>query len=213
MKKVLFLITIVNLGFTGLSQAQFTQVELFSGLQKTDISLYSSYPLIENQKLSLNTLAFFQKFSESENQAFNETGLQPTVFWNFNSHFALGPSLYYNSIAGYSQRLSAKFQYQKSRLVLVLIPSLAYSKQSSAYAEAFAQFQYQKPLNKKISLWLNGQLLSVWNDLNNHARSFQQWRAGLSIKGHQFGLGLDWDHYGPLFIERQSYGLYYRKTF
>jgi len=213
MKKVLFLITVLNLVYTGHLAAQFTQVEVFSGLEKTDISLYSSYPLTENQKLSLNTLAFFQKFSQTENHPFNETGLQPTVFWNFNSHFALGPSLYFNSIAGYSQRLSAKLQYQNSRLLLVIIPSLAYSKQSSTYAEAFAQFQYQRPLNKKISLWLNGQFLSVWNDLNNHARSFQQWRAGLSIKGHQIGLGLDWDYYGPVFIERQSYGLYYRKTF
>ncbi len=194
-------------------KAQFTQVELFSGFDKTDFTLYSSYAINEGETLSLNTLAFFQKFEAEKDQVFDEIGLQPTLFWNVTDHIAIGPSLYYNSIAGYSERLSALFKLKKSQFLLALIPTIAYSEQTNAtYAEAFAQFQFSKPLNDKISLWVNGQFLSVWDKFTTHSRSFQQWRAGVSYNGHQLGIGFDFDQYGPQPIQKSSFGIYYRKT-
>ena len=213
MKKIILISSFLTIGFANYLQAQFTQVELFSGFDKTDFTLYSSYTINKSKTLSINTLAFFQKFRDQENQVFDEAGVQPTVFWNINENISIGPSLYYNSFSGYSERLSAKFTLKNSRVLFVLIPTVAHSEQKDAsYAEAFAQLQLNTPINDKVSLWLNGQFLTVWDEFKTHSRSFQQLRAGVSFNGHQFGIGLDFDQYGPNPIKKSSFGLYYRKT-
>ncbi len=213
MKKIIIITSFLTIGFANYLQAQFTQIELFSGFDKTDFTSYSSYTINQKKTLSINTLAFFQKFNHKENQVFDEAGVQPTVFWNINENISIGPSLYYNSFAGYSERLSAKFTLKSSRVLLVIIPTIAHSNQKNAsYAEAFAQFQFNMPINDNVSIWLNGQFLTVWDEFKTHSRSFQQLRVGVSFKGHQLGIGLDFDQYGPNPIEKSSFGLYYRKT-
>ena len=212
MKRITRISSLLIIGFLNPLHAQFTQVELFSGLDKTDFTLFSSYPVNKSQTFSLNTLAFFQKFKQ-ENQEFDEIGVQPTLFWNITKNISLGTSIYYNSFAGYSERLSAKYTYKNSRLVIVLIPTMAYSEQKDAsYAEVFVQFQYNKPLNDNISLWLNGQFLTIWDEFKLHSRSFQQLRVGVSIYEHQVGLGIDLDQFGPQPITKTAFGIYYRKT-
>ncbi|WP_298484193.1 hypothetical protein [uncultured Maribacter sp.] len=211
MKKVI-ISTLLIIGFFNPLQAQFTQVELFSGFDKTDFTLFSSFPINKSQTLSLNTLAFFQKFKQ-ENQEFDEVGVQPTIFWNITKTIAIGPSIYYNSFAGYSKRLSAKYTCNNSHLLFVVMPTLAYSKQTNAsYTEVFVQIQYSKPLKDHISLWLNGQLLTIWDKFKTHSRSYQQLRIGVSFYDHQLGIGLDIDQYGLKPTRKTSLGFYYRIT-
>ncbi|MEW2921882.1 hypothetical protein AB1A65_10465 [Muricauda sp. ANG21] len=213
MKKIVIITSLLILGFAKNSNAQFTQIELFSGFDKTDFTLYSSYPINAKNSLSIATLAFFQKFNKKENADFDEVGVQPTLFWNINKTISVGPSVYYNSISGYSGRLSAKFTLKSSRLLLVVIPTVGrYQQTKNTYAETFAQIQFNTPINDKISLWLNGQFLTVWDEFRTHSRSFQQVRAGVSFNGHQFGLGVDFDEYGSNPIEKSLFGVYYRKT-
>jgi hypothetical protein len=213
MKKIILITSFLTIGFANYLQAQFTQVELFSGFDKTDFTLYSSYTINKSKTLSINTLAFFQKFRDEENQVFDEAGVQPTLFWNINKNISIGPSLYYNSFSGYSERLSAKFTIKNSRVLFVIIPTVAHSEQKDAsYAEAFVQLQLNTPINDKISLWLNGQFLTVWDEFERHSRSFQQLRAGVSFNGHQFGVGLDFDQFGQKPIKKSSFGVYYRKN-
>ncbi len=214
MKKVGLISILVTIAFVNTLQAQFTQLELFSGFEKTDFTLLSSYSINNSSTLGITTLAFFQNFRDKENQIFDEVGVQPTLFWNISKNIALGPSLYYNSFGGFSERLSAKFTLKKSKALLVVIPTVAYSeKKRASQAELFAQFQLHTPLSGNISLWFNGQFLTVWDKFKTHSRSFQQLRLGLSYQGHQFGLGSDFDQYGPKPIQKFSFGLYYRKTF
>ena len=214
MKKIRLISVAFIIGFASTLQAQFTQIELFSGFKKTDFTLFSSYSINNKNTLNITTLAFFQKFNDKENQIFDEVGVQPTLFWNLSKNIALGPSLYYNSFGGFSERLSAKFSLKNARALLVVIPTLAYSeKKDASLAEVFAQFQLNTPLSEKMSLWFNGQFLTVWDKFKTHSRSFQQLRLGLSYRRHQFGLGLDFDQYEPKPIQKSSFGLYYRKTF
>ncbi|THV57794.1 hypothetical protein EZV76_14470 [Flagellimonas alvinocaridis] len=213
MKKIVIILSVFILGVTNSLKAQFTQVELFTGLGKTDFTLYSSYPINEKNTLSIATLAFFQKFNKKANESFDEAGVQPTLFWNINRSVAVGPSIYYNSFAGYSERLSVRLILKNSRALFVIIPTVAHSEQKKAvYAEAFAQFQFNSPINDKVSLRLNGQFLTIWDKFKTHSRSFQQLRAGISFNDHQLGIGFDFDQYGPDPIEKSSFGLYYRKT-
>ena len=152
MKKVGLISIIVTIALVSNLQSQFTQLELFSGFEKTDFTLLSNYSINQSNTLSVTTLAFFQNFREKENQIFDEVGVQPTIFWKANETIAIGPSLYYNSFGGFSERLSVKFTVKNSRALLVVIPTVAYSeKKDASLAEIFAQFQrlgYRKLLLK-----------------------------------------------------------------
>ncbi len=210
---MIIITSFLTIGFANHLQAQFTQIELFSGFDKTDFTLYSTYPINEENTLSIATLAFFQKFNKKGSEDFDEVGVQPTLFWNINKNTSIGPSLYYNSISGYSERLSAKISLKNSMIILVVIPTVGHYEQTKkGYAEIFAQIQCKVPVSDKISIGLNGQFLTVWDEFEKHSRSFQQLRAGVSFNGHQFGLGMDFDLYGPSPIKRSSFGVYYRKT-
>jgi hypothetical protein len=212
MKRITLITLHVITGFLHPIHAQFTQVELFSGLDKTDFTLFSSYTINKSQSLSLNTLAFFQKFKR-ENKEFDEIGVQPTLFWNMTQNISLGASIYYNSFAGFSERFSAKYTKKTSRLLFVLMPTVAYAEKTDAsYAEVFAQIQYNKPLNSNVSLWVNGQFLTVWDEFNRHSRSFEQLRLGVSFHEHQVGIGVDFDQFGQEPISKTAIGFYYRKT-
>ncbi|MFP2997289.1 hypothetical protein ABN763_15330 [Spongiivirga sp. MCCC 1A20706] len=214
MKRIRLIATTFFFGFVSTLQAQFTQLELFSGFEKTDFTLLSNYYIDSNSSVSIATLAFFQKYRERENQVFDEIGVQPTLFWNINKKIAIGPSLYYNSFGGFSERLSGKFTLKTSNVLLVVIPTVAYSEQKDAsLGELFAQFQIQKPFHENLSLWLNGQFLTVWDKFKSHSRSFKQLRTGIAYKGYQVGIGLDFDQYGTEPIQKSSFGIYYRNTF
>lgn len=213
MKKISIITSFLIVWISDDLQAQFAQIELFSGLDKTDFTIYSSYTINESKTLSINTLAFFQKFHNEENQDFDEIGVQPTLFWNIHKNVGVGPSIYYNSFAGFSERLSAYITFKNSRFLFVAIPTIAYSEEKDAsYTEAFLQFQYNTPINDNLSLWLNGQFVTIWDKFKTHSRSYQQLRAGALWKEHQFGIGFDFDQYGTDPKEVTSFGVYYRKT-
>lgn len=213
MKKMIRFISFLSLALANHSQAQFTQVELFSGFDKTDFTAFSRYPIDKSNTFSLTTLAFFQKFRNGEDRQFDEIGVQPTLFWNVHKNIAIGTSLYYNSFAGFSERLSASFTIKHPRLLVMVIPTVAHSEQKEAsYAEAFVQFQYNTPVSENTLLWLSGQFLTIWDGFKTHSRSYEQVRAGISLHGHQLGVGVDFDQYGPAPITKSSLGMYYRKT-
>lgn len=207
------IILILTLGFAYNLQGQFTQVELFAGFDKIDFTLLSIDAIDESQTFSITTLTFLQRFNDGENQGFDEVGVQPTLFWNINKYVSIGPSIYYNSFAGFSERISAKFTLKNTRILFVVIPTIAYSHQKDAsIAELFAQFQFNQPISNHLSFWFNGQALTVLDVFKTHSRSYQQLRVGLSINGHQFGTGIDFDQYGIDPIKKSSLGLYYRRN-
>jgi hypothetical protein len=214
MKNTTFTFVLLTLGIAFNLHGQFTQVELFKSLDKSTFNLYSSQYINDTKTLNLATLGFFENYRSSENRDFSEAGIQPTLFWNFSKSFSLGPSIYYNSISGFSERISAKYQFKNERLLIVLMPSLGhYQQKEQIYAETFAQFQLNLPIKGSLSFWVNGQFLNVWDKFKTHSRSFQQLRTGISFKKHQFGMGLDLDHRGPKALSTNAFGMYYRSVF
>ncbi|TYP74417.1 hypothetical protein BD809_104237 [Aquimarina intermedia] len=194
--------------------AQITQLELASGIAKTDFTYFSIRPIDDNKIFSISTLAFFQKYHEKENIIFDELGVQTTAFWNFSKHISIGPSLYHNSVAGFSERISLLFSTKAKRFSFTTIPSIAHLELTNFInGELFVQLQYMQPLKKQWSLLFSAQILTHWDKFSTHARSFQQVRTGLSYKTTQFGLAADFDQYGKTPIKKISVGLFVKKTF
>ena len=214
MKKISAFLILSFLIFSQKVIAQITQLEFASGIAKTDFTYFSIRPIDSNKTFSISTLAFFQKFHEEENIIFDELGVQATAFWNFSKSISIGPSLYHNSPAGFSERISLLFSTKTRRISLTAITSIAHLELTNFInGELFVQFQYLQPLKKQWNLLLNAQILTHWDKFSTHARSFQQVRTGLSYKTTQFGLAADFDQYGKTPITQISIGLFVKKIF
>ena len=194
--------------------AQITQLELASGLKKTDFTSFSLRELSPNAKFSVGTLAFFQKYHQEESLMFDEAGVHSTIYWNINQAISIGPGLYYNSVAGFSQRLSILYAIKSQHFVLTAIPTIAHVEQTGLInGELFLQMQLTLPIKEDWQILLSAQTLTNWEKLSYHARSFQQLRFGVDKQATQFGLAIDFDQYGDSPVNRTSLGVFVRKIF
>lgn len=196
------------------SKAQITQLELASGHKKTDFTSFSLRSLTPTANFSIGTLAFFQKYHEQESFMFDETGVHSTIYWNITKAISFGPGLYYNSVAGFSQRLSLLYAIKSQYFVLTAIPTIAHVEETGLInAEMFLQMQLTLPLKEDWKLLFSAQVLTNWEKFSHHTRSFQQIRVGVDKHATQFGLALDLDQYGDAPITRTSPGVFVRKIF
>ena len=184
------------------------------GFNKSDFSSSTIKPLDSKNNFSISTLAFFQKFYRKEDFLFDETGVQASIYWNFTKNLSAGPSLYYNSVSGFSEKLSFPIFIGGSHLVSVAIPSIFHTENDgNINGGLFFQLQYMKPIKREWNFLINTQILTEWNRFSNHSRSFQQLRIGVAYKNNQFGAAADLDAYGDPQIWKKSIGIFVRKVF
>ncbi len=194
--------------------AQVTELELAMGFYKSDFTSLTIKSLDNKNKLSISTLAFFQKFYRKEDFLFDETGVQTSVYWNFAKNLSVGPSLYYNSVSGFSEKLSFRIFTGGNHLVFVAMPSIFHTeKDGSINGGLFFQSQYMKRIKQEWNFWVNMQVLTEWNRFSTHSRSFLQLRIGVAYKNSQFGAATDLDAYGHPQIWKKSIGIFVRKVF
>ena len=213
-KKSVLLFLFILFIFSKSITAQVTQVELTTGFYKSDFSSFAIKSLDDKNKFSISTLAFFQKFYRKEDFLFDETGVQTSVYWNFTKNINVGPSLYYNSVSGFSEKLSFLILKGGSHLVFVAIPVIFHTENDgNINGGLFFQLQYMKHLKREWSFWMNTQILTEWSRFSIHSRSFQQVRIGVAYKNNQFGAAADLDAYGYPQIWKNSIGIFVRKVF
>jgi len=194
--------------------AQVTQLELTTGFYKSDFSSFTIKSLADKNKFSILTLAFFQKFHRKEDFLFDETRVQTSAYWNLTKNLSVGPSLYYNSVSGFSEKLSFLIFIGGSHLVFLAIPAIFHTeKDGNINGGLFFQLQYMTRIKREWNLWVNTQTLTEWNRFSIHSRSFHQIRIGVSYKNNQFGGPADFDVYGRTQILKKSIGLFLRKVF
>jgi len=213
-KKSALLFSFTLFIFSKSTTAQITQLELTMGFYKSDFSSSTIKPLDSANKFSISTLAFFQKFYWKEDFPFDETGVQTSVYWNFTKNLSIGPSLYYNSASGFSEKLSFLIFISGSHLVFVAIPAVFHTENDgSINGGLFFQLQYMRSIKREWNFLANTQILTEWNRFSIHSRSFQQVRIGVAYKNNQFGAAADLDVYGHTQIWKKSIGIFVRKVF
>ena len=194
--------------------AQGTQLELTTGFYKSDFNLFTIKSLDDKNRFSISTLAFFQKFYRKEDFIFDGTGVQTSVYWNFTKNLSVGPALYYNSVSGFSEKLSFLIFTGGSHLVFVAIPAIFHTENGgNINGGLFFQLQYMNRIKGEWNFGVNTQILTEWNRFSTHSRSFLQVRIGVAYKNNQFGAAADLDAYGHTQIWKKSIGIFVRKDF
>ena len=214
MKKRDTLFNVAYLVLIYCSYSQITQLELATGIDKTDFTSISFRPLDQNSTFTINTLAFFQKFHRSEEIRYDETGVQTTLYWNADNAISIGPSLYYNSVTGFTERLSVLYAIRSTHFILNAIPTISHAEETGFInGELFLQLQLTHPVKQDFNLLFSVQMFSHWEQFNIHTRSFQQIRMGLDKRATQYGLAIDYDQFGEAPTTIAMMGVFIRKIF
>lgn len=196
------------------SFSQLTQLELASGNNKTDFTLLSVKSLDENRKFSFSTLAFYQKYHHSINFDFDEVGVQTSLFWNVMESISVGPTLYYNSVAGFTKRITVLHSKRTGKLTYAISPALVYlNNHTDLSGELFIEMQFLQAIKNDWHFLTYTKVLTNWNGFEMHDRSYQYLRVGLSKNNNQFGFAVSFDEYGDVPIRKNSIGIFFRKNF
>lgn len=199
---------------TQILHAQQVQSSITGGPHKTNFQTFMVQPLGDSGNFTFTNLAFFQRYHKSEDQPFDELGVQGIVFWNFSKGLGIGPGLYYNNPKGLMPKAALQTYHRLGPLTLITKPAVFYHEDKFWGGELFAQATFIEAINPDISLFGQLNTLTTWDRFADHGRSFVQLRIGPRFKkGFQLGLAYDKDWYTPRKFSQSSLGLFFEQWF
>ena len=188
-------------------------MELMFGNERLDYQLVMKRNFTPTSKFSVLAIAVF-----SENYGKGKK-LGDSVVIPFQVNYALGKSglslaagAEANSVAGFGTTLG--LSHSKASKEILAITVLSYQLTSAQNLKIFGLYEYKPALNEKWSVYSRLQL--TYNQgmaAGFHNRSFVYLRAGLKKGPLGFGLGANFDAYGPSKVARENYGVFTRWEF
>ncbi len=190
-----------------------TPVELMFGHERLDFQLVFKRNFTPQSKFSLLAIAVF-----SENYA-KEKRIGDSVVIPFQVNYALGKSgislaagAEANSSAGFGTTLGITHGYASRKWLAISVVN--YQPGESKEVKLFGLYEFKPAINETWSVYSRAQVVYNYSLAKSvHNRSFLYLRAGLKKGPFGFGLGANWDQYGPTKIVRDNYGLFTRWEF
>ncbi len=212
---VLFFISFFSISTFTQAQAPVPPLpmELMFGHERLDYQLVMKRNFTPKSKFSVLAIAVF-----SENYAKGKR-LGDSVVIPFQVNYALGKSglslaagAEANSVAGFGTTLG--LTHSKASKEILAISVLSYQLTSAQNLKFFGLYEYKPALTEKLSLYTRLQLTySQGMTAGFHNRSFLYLRAGLKKGPLGFGLGANFDAYGPGKTAKENYGFFTRWEF
>lgn len=196
------------------SYTQQVQSSIMSGYDKTNFQTFLVQPLDEAGNFTFTNLAFFQRYHQSEDQPFDELGVQGALFLNLSNSLSIGPGLYYNNPKGFMPKAMLQTYHVAGPWTIVANPAVYYHENNFVGGEFFMQLTYVQSISQQLSLYGQANTLTTWDRFTDHGRSFIQLRIGPRFnKGFQLGLAYDRDWYTPQKFTRGSWGFFIEQWF
>jgi len=188
-------------------------LELMFGNDRLDFQMVVKRNFAPQSKFSVLAIAVF-----SENYG-KEKKLGDSVVIPFQVNYALGKSGLSlaaggeaNSVAGFGTTVG--LTHSKATKEILAITVLSYQLSSDQNLKVFGIYEYKPALNDKWSIYSRLQLTYNQGMAEGfHNRSFLYLRAGLKKGPLGFGLGANFDAYGPNKLARENYGFFTRWEF
>ncbi|EJL74186.1 hypothetical protein PMI13_00919 [Chryseobacterium populi] len=132
---------------------------------------------------------------------------QFNLAYEFVKGFRILAGIHYTPSTGLRPSASVLYSYVSENITLVAGPRIDLSGNSNL--EGFGMVEYKPKLNEKWRIYsrLQGLYAQTVKD-DHHARSYLMVRAGLSYHDYSFGLGANFDAYGPERIIKNNYGVF-----
>ena len=108
---------------------------------------------------------------------------------------------------GMAPSLGLRYIYAHPEFVVGLFPAFVFTKDKNI--SLFGLVEYRPKLTEKLSLYSRVQGLYSHNlSLQDHERSYMQFRLGIGIKRYDFGLSANLDYYNPMKAFADNYGVF-----
>jgi hypothetical protein len=188
-------------------------VELMFGHERLDFQLVFKRNFSPQSRFSLLAIAVF-----SENYA-KEKRIGDSVVIPFQVNYALGKSGFSlaagaeaNSSVGLGTTLGISHGFANKKWLAISV--LNFQPGPAQQAKLFGLYEFKPALNETWSFYSRAQYVYNYGIADSqHKRSFLYLRAGLKKGPLGFGLGANFDRFGPAKITRDNYGVFTRWEF
>lgn len=187
--------------------------EIFFGHEQLNFQLIVKKKFSPTSKFDLLAISIFSENWDKENKIGNSVVIPFQVNYNIGKKgFAVAAGGEGNSVTGFSPLIGVGHSFANRKILAISV--LNYLINEGQDLKLFGLYEFKPPINETWSLYSRVQF--VYNHSlaeNHHNRSFLYLRAGLKKGPLVFGLGANWDKYGPDKIPKDNYGVFTRWEF
>lgn len=127
--------------------------------------------------------------------------------YQFGKGFQLLTGTHFTPVSGLRPNAAIMYTYVSKSWLISIMPRIDLSK--NATWEGFAMLEYTPQLSENWKLYTRAQgVYCAVLDNGDHARSYLKLRAGVVYKEFRFGLGANFDTYGPERVSKENYGIF-----
>jgi hypothetical protein len=188
-------------------------IELMFGHEKLDFQAILKRNFTPTSKFSFLAISVFSENYDQEEELGN------SIVLPFQVNYALGKKGFAvalggeaNSIAGFSTTVGLEHAFANRKILAITL--LNYFLNEEHDIKLFGLYEYRPALNETWSFYSRLQFMYNHSSSENlHNRSFLYTRAGLKKGPLSFGLGANWDRYGPQRTTKTNFGLFTKWDF
>jgi hypothetical protein len=188
-------------------------LELLIGHEQLKFQLIVNKTFTPESKFDLLVISVF-----SENWDKNvEIGNSVVIPFQFNYNigkkgFAIAAGGEGNSVVGFSPLVGVEHSFANRKVLAITV--LNYLINENQDLKLFGLYEYKPPINETWSFYSRVQFVYNYGFAeSSHNRSFLYLRAGVKKGPLGFGLGANWDQYGPSRIAKDNFGVFTRWEF
>ena len=188
-------------------------VELFFGHDQLNFQMIVKKKFAPDSKFDLLAISVFSENWDKNYKMGNSVVIPFQINYNIGKKgFAIAAGGEGNSAVGFSPLVGMEHSYAKRKVLAITV--LNYLLNESQDLKLFGLYEYKPPINDTWSWYSRVQF--VYNHSfaeNGHNRSFLYLRAGVKKGPLGFGIGANWDQYGPNRITKDNFGVFTRWEF
>lgn len=159
-----------------------------------------TYQLIINKKFQsipkLGVFSVTNLVAEWESTPMTDVMTQSSLTYTLLTGLDLAAGFHYTPVTGIRPSAGLMYTYATPELLIVANPRI--DLRDDAATELMVLAEYKPALNDRWSLYTRLQgLYGLMVDNSDHARSYIMLRAGMTYREFTFGLGANFDWYGP----------------
>jgi hypothetical protein len=183
-------------------------VEVFAGNKGLVFQMIVSKHFSQKSKFGFFNVTNFVGDYQATNQK-NQYLSQSLITADIWRGFSLNTGVTMNYMTGFRPTAGVQYVFANREFLAVVLPRFDLSQTYNF--ETFGLVEYKPNFKNDWGLYTRVQSLYNYNTkLDFHDRSYVWLRVGASYKNYQFGLGTNFDVYGPMKINENSFGVFVR---
>lgn len=183
-------------------------VEVFAGNKGLVFQMIVSKHFSPKSRFGFFNVTNFVGDYETTNQK-NQYLSQSLITADIWKGFSVNAGVTMNYMTGFRPTAGLQYVFANREFLAVVLPRFDLTQTYNF--ETFGLVEYKPKFKNDWGLYTRVQGLYNYNTKNEfHDRSYVWLRVGASYKNYQFGLGANFDVYGPMKVNENSFGVFVR---